>query len=94
MKRLSEEKKARIVRALEEVGVKLPCPRCSNKEFTLVDGYFVQTLQDNITHIAVGGESVPSVMVICKRCGYIAQHALGSLGVMPEEKFKTEEGKK
>ena len=94
MERLSEERRAEVVRALEQAGVKLPCPRCSNNEFNLVDGYFMQTLQDSIGRISIGGESIPFVILVCTRCGYIAQHSLGALGLMPKEKVKTEEGKK
>jgi len=82
---MKEEEKQRIIKALEERGAKLPCPRCGNQQFTLVDGYFNQTIQTELKGMVIGGPSVPSVVVVCTRCGYMSQHALGTLGLLPKE---------
>ena len=88
MKQLSKEEKERIIQALDDRGAKLPCPRCGNNSFTLLDGYFNQTIQTELKGMVIGGPSVPSVVVACNRCGYLSQHALGALGLLPKEEVK------
>ena len=88
MKKLSKEEKEKIIKVLDERGAKLPCPRCGNNNFTLLDGYFNQTIQTELKGMVIGGPSVPSAVVACSRCGYLSQHALGALGLLPKEEVK------
>jgi len=89
MQMLSEEQKQKIIKALEERGAMLPCPRCGNNNFTLLDGYFNQTIQATFKgSMVIGGPSVPSVVTACNRCGYLSQHALGTLGLLSKEEIK------
>jgi predicted RNA-binding Zn-ribbon protein involved in translation (DUF1610 family) len=82
---LTEEQKATIIRKLQEKGVNMPCPRCGNPTFSLVEGYFVQPIQNDLRGgLVIGGPAIPSVIVICNKCGFISQHALGPLGLLPE----------
>lgn len=74
-----------IIKKLNEKGANLPCPRCGHKKFTLIDGYFNHTLQDNLSGLVIGGKSIPSAVIGCVNCGFLAQHALGALGLLPEE---------
>lgn len=92
MAELSSDQKRRIVEALEKAGAKLPCPRCGNGNFALLDGYFNQPVQMELGGLVLGGPSVPSVVVVCNRCGYLSQHALGVLQLLP--KTPPEEGQK
>ena len=82
---MSQEQKQKIIKALEEREAKLPCPRCGNGSFTLLDGYLNQTIQQDLIGITIGGPSIPSVVVACNRCGYLSQHALGVLGLLSKE---------
>lgn len=93
MNEITPEQKRRIVEALEKAGARLPCPRCANNNFTLLDGYFNQPVQAELSGLVLGGPSVPSVVVVCTRCGYLSQHALGALGLLPK-KEEPEEVKK
>jgi hypothetical protein len=86
-----EKQKEQIIKLLEEHGVKSICPMCRNKQFQLADGYFNQAIQETIPGVAIGGTTVPSVAIVCVHCGFISQHALGALGLLPNE---TAEGKK
>ncbi len=79
---LTEEQKNLIIKALEERGAKLPCPRCSNTQFTILDGYFNQTLQTELKNISIGGLTIPSIVIGCVKCGFLSQHALGALGLL------------
>ena len=85
MEPLSNSDKQRIIEALKQAGAKLPCPRCGNNQFSLLDGYFNNTVQTELRGLVLGGTSVPSVVVVCSRCGFLAQHAIGALGLMPEQ---------
>lgn len=90
MQKIPDERKHEIVEALEERGAKLPCPRCGNQSFTLLDGYFNQVLQTDLGGIILGGPSIPSVVVVCTRCGFLSQHALGALGLLPRREANNE----
>jgi len=88
MEGLTGKMKKDIVSALRARSVGLGCPRCGHFNFTLADGYFNQTIQTELEGIVVGGPSIPSVVTICDNCGFISQHALGALGLLPEKEKK------
>jgi ribosomal protein L37E len=87
----SQDQKDAIIKALAERGANLPCPRCGNEAFTLLDGYFNQIIQEQPKGIVLGGRTIPSIVVACKRCGFLSQHAIGVLGLLPKEEPKTTE---
>ena len=89
MTQLSEEQKRQIANELEKRGATLPCPRCGNRSFILLDGYFIQPVSTEIGALVLGGPTVPTVVTGCTNCGYLSQHALGVLGLLPSR----EEGK-
>ena len=91
MAQLTAEQKQQIIAALDRSGARLPCPRCGNTSFSLLDGYFNQTIQAALAGMVIGGLSVPTAVVFCKRCGYLAQHALGVLKLLPKPEPKPEE---
>ena len=76
------------LKPLPNAGANLPCPRCGNDDFTLLDGYFNQIIQDEPRGIVLGGRTIPSIVIACKRCGYLSQHAVGVLGLLPKEEPK------
>ena len=94
MAKFDEKYKEKIIKSLEEHGVKLTCPMCGNKQFQLVDGYFNQTIQETIPGEAKGGATVPSIAIVCVHCGFISQHALGALGLLPDELVKEKKERK
>jgi len=82
---LSEEDQKRIAAALKERDALKPCPRCGHETWHLEDGYFAfMTLPDLVT-FRTTGPAVPSVMVFCRRCGFMSFHSLGMLGLSPTE---------
>jgi predicted nucleic-acid-binding Zn-ribbon protein len=91
---MEKEEKEKIIKALEEHGAILPCPRCGNENFTLLDGYFNQTVQHDLKNIFIGGPSIPSIVVGCSRCGYLSQHSIGILGLLPIKETKNERTQK
>lgn len=85
MSSIPKEKLEEIIKILKERGAVRSCPRCGKEKFTLTDGYFADVLQTDLNIFRVTGSSVPSIAVICDNCGYISQHALGALGLLPQE---------
>ena len=79
---LSETKKHEIISEINKRITSLKCPMCGNREFVIADGYFSNTIQTDLNNMVLGGQSVPSIGIICKHCGYISQHALGVLGLL------------
>ena len=83
---MNQEEKDNIIRILQERGANLNCPRCGNNNFSLVDGYFNQPLQAQLNNnLVIGGPAIPSVAVVCVRCGFLSQHAIGVLGLLPAQ---------
>ncbi|RLG70953.1 MAG: hypothetical protein DRO11_05335 [Methanobacteriota archaeon] len=79
---LSEDERQKIRDALKKRGAGLPCPRCGNKSFSLLDGYLMHTIQTSLEDVPAGEQVVPTVAVVCDRCGYLSHHALGILGLL------------
>ena len=82
---MDQAKRDEIAKRLTEKGALQPCPRCGHRQFTVIEGYFNPTLQDNLSGIVLGGKSIPCAVVGCNNCGYLAQHALGALGLLPAD---------
>jgi hypothetical protein len=81
--KLTEAEKRRIADALQRKGVIRGCPMCGHNSWVLADGYFNQTLQTKLSGLVIGGASVPTAVVVCTNCGFVSQHALGVLGMLP-----------
>lgn len=67
-------------------GVK--CPMCGNNKFAVLEGYLRNDVQQDTSGFVIGGASVPAVAIVCDRCGFISQHAVGV--VRPETLAKPE----
>lgn len=80
---LSEETKKQIVQRLQEKGMRAACPMCSSNNWVLADGYFNRAVQTDLRGMVLGGPSIPSVAIICGNCGFMSEHALGVLGLLP-----------
>ena len=84
---LNEEQKNELIKKLDEKfklsGKPLKCPMCTNTNFTIADGYFNNTLQENLSSIALGGTSIPTIGIVCTNCGFLSQHALGTINALP-----------
>jgi len=85
---ITPEEKQNIIKILNDRLANLPCPRCGNKQFSLTDGYTSQFIQNKIEEVNFGGASIPSITAVCTRCGFLSQHSLGVLGLLPSDKNK------
>lgn len=52
-----EERRRKIVAALKEKGVKLPCPRCGGLDFEVVDQTAL-SINDNLNVVKLGSASL------------------------------------
>jgi uncharacterized Zn finger protein len=76
---MDEKRLEEISRALTAKGVDRPCPRCGNLQFSIIAEFSI-VLEESSSY-DMGGRSIPTVIVACNECGYVAQHALGALGL-------------
>ena len=80
---IDKEERDRIGAELVGRGVNQPCPRCAARSFSVAEGYFTNALQQDLGTVMIGGVSIPTAVVVCTNCGYLMQHALGVLGLLP-----------
>ena len=80
---MNQARSERLIAALSAKGATKPCPRCGHGHFEVVAESVVQ-VQTDPRVISIGGTVVPTVVIGCKNCGYLTEHALGTLGMMPE----------
>jgi predicted RNA-binding Zn-ribbon protein involved in translation (DUF1610 family) len=84
----NEELKEKIIVALRDRGAKLRCPRCGGVEFGVVDGFHMTVLSRESDDIAIEGRTLVNAVVICTKCGYIAEHSMVGLGLVPPSETK------
>jgi hypothetical protein len=94
MGELSPEEIKKILNALAERGANAPCPRCGNPGFGIVPGYFTNFVQAEQGTAVFGGKNLPTVAAVCTKCGWVAHHALGALGLMQANEVTAEAPKK
>jgi len=88
---MNDTEKKEIIELLQKKGAMQSCPRCSNTNFELIDGYLNQYIQNEFRHgMAIGGPSIPSVVVVCNKCGFMSQHALGALNLLSPKRKEGE----
>ena len=87
---LTIEEKQRIIEKVREILPYIECPICHNKHFVVADGYFNTSIQGQLNGMMLGGPSIPSIGLICNKCGFISHHALGVLGLLPEQNVQKE----
>ncbi len=85
---LSNEQKKKIAEELEKRKHGLTCPMCQNKNFIMADGYFNNNMQTDFGSFSIGGPAIPTIAIVCSNCGFVSQHALGVLGLLPKEENK------
>ena len=79
---IKEDEKNRIINLLNQRVEHFVCPICHKGHFSFVDGYSNNVLGDNYQEINLGGRILPYIMLVCDNCGFISQHALGTLGLI------------
>lgn len=89
---MNEERKKQIISALNQRVSSFVCPICHQARYTFVEGYTVDTVQEDFKDVQLGGRIIPSVVLVCGNCGHIDRFSLGLLGLMEKEE-QSEENK-
>lgn len=76
---MDEQERKATVEALNAKGVNRPCPRCNSTRFSVLESSSIQLVTSKLYDRS--GPTVPTVLVICENCGFMAQHAKGPLGL-------------
>ena len=80
-----EHNKEKIVSELNKKVPDLKCPICSHTALTLSGGFFAHDLQQDLGQRQIGGVNIPTIPIICTRCGYVMEFAAGTLGLLPQK---------
>jgi hypothetical protein len=83
----TNEQKKKFAEELNKRKQGMTCPMCQNRSFIMADGYFNNTQQNDLTSFSLGGPSIPTIAIVCSNCGFVSQHALGVLGLLPKEEI-------
>lgn len=75
----------KVFEILKEKLKNCKCPMCSCEDFIFVEGHSNLFIRKNEKLPALGGEIIQVVTVICDNCGFVSQHALGSLGLLGKQ---------
>ena len=88
------DEKNDIIKKISDIIPELECPMCHNKHFIIVDGYFPNMVYDDYNaSIMKYTKGMPSVAIVCNRCGFISNHSMGALGLMKDSKTDEEKSK-
>ncbi|MFA6571366.1 MAG: hypothetical protein WCT77_09030 [Bacteroidota bacterium] len=82
---LNQNQKLKIKEEIDKRIINLSCPMCKNNKFIIADGYFNNSMQTDMTTFVLGGESIPTIAIICDNCGFVSQHAIGILGLLEKK---------
>jgi transcription elongation factor Elf1 len=85
---LNNDQKKKIKEIIDTRIKDLTCPMCNEKNFIMADGYFNHTMQVDLNSLIIGGQSIPTIAIICNNCGFMSQHAAGILGLLPQKQNK------
>lgn len=89
-KGISADDKHRIVNALKARGAG-SCPRCNDSQWTVSEFSMIE-VQATMDRGALETATIPSIMIVCEHCGFIAQHALQPLGIWPDRTADLDHG--
>jgi len=84
-----DDNKNKIIEELKKRISVFECPFCKHREFALGGGYFAHDLQQDLGSRQIGGINIPTVPIICKNCGFVAEFAAGTLGLLPKGEDKS-----
>lgn len=82
---LSEDKKHELIKTLSERLGQFECPMCHQRQFTVIDGYFVPSLLSEYSSPALSTSGIPMAGIVCIHCGFVSFHALGAIGLLNKQ---------
>ncbi|WAC02147.1 hypothetical protein N7U66_20620 [Lacinutrix neustonica] len=85
--KINQEIKNEIAEKLNEKKAILPCGRCGQSKFSVLDGFVNLPLSEEINgNMVIGGPSIPCAVIACNNCGNLSYHALGAIGMLNKDK--------
>lgn len=80
---MTNSEKDKIIRRFWEIIPEPICPMCKGREFSVLDSYLVNPVIDDYRKPqALMRRSVPTVSIVCTKCGFISQHSMGVMGLL------------
>jgi hypothetical protein len=76
----TKDQQDHIVKALEKRANR-PCPMCEVNEWAVLDGMALIQLHDRLPFTNFGDSTLPSVVAVCKVCGFTAFFNIHVLGL-------------
>lgn len=75
--------KEEIQKVIDRLNAAIPggveCPMCHARDFRVVTGSISNVVQTGLHELALAGRSIPSLMIVCSKCGFMSQHSIGVL---------------
>ena len=85
---METQRQGEWIKLLTEKGAIQPCPRCTNPQFELIGEAFLEMIIEKPSGFSPSNIlPIPVIVVACKRCGYITQHAQRVLDPDAELRF-------
>lgn len=79
---MEESQKLKIISVIRQRIGRIESPMCHNHKFEVLEGYMSDMLQDEYKNLVIGGQTVPSIVLVRTNCGFVSKHALGALGLI------------
>jgi len=82
---MDEVEKNRILNRFRELIPQPECPMCHGRHFSVVDSYPINPVaEDYRKPNPLIRRSIPTVAVVCVKCGFISQHSMAAMGLLDE----------
>ncbi len=82
---LSPAQIEQITNAFATRGVNPVCPTCGKRGFEIASYGLEAGYEMPPTTPRLGGDSFPTVVTICRNCGYVRSHNLAAPGIHPSQ---------
>lgn len=84
---MDEKERNRILKRFTELIPHPECPMCHNKSFSVVDSYITLPASDEYRKLSpLLKRAIPSVAVICTKCGFLSIHSMSVMKLKENEK--------
>ena len=82
---MDEKEKESVLKRFVEIIPHPECPMCHGHQFSVVDTYPINPVADDYRKPGpLIRRSIPTVAIVCVRCGFISQHSMAAMGLLEE----------
>lgn len=87
---MDEVEKNRILNRFRELIPQPECPMCHGRHFSVVDSYPINPVaEDYRKPTPLIRRSIPTVAIVCVKCGFISQHSMAVMGLLEKDSENT-----